>query len=399
MDFLGFYDIFKKAINQQNALDKNIFLTEQLNNLKDSGMDEPLKMTSLSILFEGFYSHLKEADFKQLLLSIRTARWNRHFGTPTIPFLLTHQILIQQTKNLFENFSNPVKTSHFPWIIQDIPNAVKDDFNNVLIDAESILKIVVPPPEKTGFFTKTHNAMGGFTTTPCDPISQEFIAQAAKIAQKNGKVLEIGAAFGAATLAAIANGASVFCNDINPKNLAVIHNRHAGKNVITGDDNKLILVPGTFPDELAGLPKKYFDAILICRVLHFFTGEKIEKSLAFLSKLLIPGGKLYIVCETPYLKNWQKFLPEFDRRVQQGIEWPGEITNPAAFESSGRSASLPEFVHWITKEILERSLSRAGFSVEHADYINRKGQFPEDLLLPEIGKESIGAIGICGSNK
>lgn len=397
MDFLEFYNAFKTALKQQNLLSE-LFLTDQLNMLKDSKLAETAKMTGLSILFEGFYSHLKESNLKHSLLSIRTARWNKHFGTPTIPFLLTYQKQIQQTKNLFDEFPDAKKITHFPWIIQGIPNFTKDDRNNVLIDKKSILKIIAPSPEKTGFFTKTHNPMGGFTTTPCDPISQEFIAQAAKIAQKNGKILEIGAAFGAATLAAIANGASVFCNDINPENLAVIHNRHIGKNVITGDDNKLVLVPGKFPDELAGLPEKHFDAILICRVLHFFTGKKIEESLAFLSKLLVPGGKLYIVCETPYLKNWQKFLPEFNKRIEQGTEWPGEISNPADFESSGRSESLPEFVHWITKDVLERSLKRAGFLVEHAEYINRKGQFPEDLLIPEIGKESIGAIGICRSN-
>ena len=35
-------------------------------------------------------------------------------------------------------------------------------------------------------------------------------------------MLEIGAAFGAATLEAIAKGATVFCNDIDPENLAVV---------------------------------------------------------------------------------------------------------------------------------------------------------------------------------
>ena len=76
------------------------------------------------------------------------------------------------------------------------------------------------------------------------------------------------------------------------------------------------MIPGELPDELIGLPEKFFDAILICRVLHFFTGAKIEESLALLSKLLAPGGKIYIVCETPYLKNWQRFIPEFNKRVE-----------------------------------------------------------------------------------
>jgi SAM-dependent methyltransferase len=238
--------------------------------------------------------------------------------------------------------------------------------------------------------------LGGFTTAACDPFSQRFIEQAAQLAKSGGKVLEIGAAFGTATLEALAKGATVFCNDINPENLAVVQKRFQEINQENIDkaDTKLVLIPGEFPSELTALPNKFFNAILICRVLHFFTGRKIEESLALISKLLTSGGKIYIVCETPYLKNWQRFIPEFHKRLENKVEWPGEITDPANYESSGRAASLPKFVHWITKEVLERSLLRAGFIVENCSYINRAGQFPEDLLLPDYEKESVGAIGI-----
>ena len=72
------------------------------------------------------------------------------------------------------------------------------------------------------------------------------------------------------------------------------------------------------------------------------------------------------------------------------MKWPGEITNPADYESSGRAASLPKFVHWITKEVLEKSLTQTKYGVEHLSYIDRCGQFPTDLLLD--GRESIGAV-------
>lgn len=54
-----------------------------------------------------------------------------------------------------------------------------------------------------------------------------------------------------------------------------------------------------------------------------------------MSKLLAPEGKIYIVCETPFLKNWQRFIPEFNRRVGNKVEWPGEITEPAEYEVVG----------------------------------------------------------------
>jgi hypothetical protein len=86
-----------------------------------------------------------------------------------------------------------------------------DSKNYIMADPNSISRIEAPlHREVTGFFTKTLNPFGGFTTTPCDSVSQQFIEHAAEAAKNGGKVLEIGAAFGAATLAAIAKGATVF---------------------------------------------------------------------------------------------------------------------------------------------------------------------------------------------
>ncbi|HMT02473.1 MAG TPA: hypothetical protein PKD00_04075 [Burkholderiales bacterium] len=99
---------------------------------------------------------------------------------------------------------------------------------------------------------------------------------------------------------------------------------------------------------------------------------------------------LDIVCETPYLRNWQKFIPEYEHRVIQGWNWPGEINNPADFESSGRASTLPKFVHWLTKDILDQILIKTKFTIEKSSYIDRIGQFPNDLLLD--GRESVGAI-------
>lgn len=394
-----FYNKIKKAVEEGSFQDSseayNIFLTF-LNELNSAHLDSNAKMTSMSILFEGFYRSLENYEaLKKHLSSIRLERWGNHYGTPTITFLLTYQSQIEKTCHIFSSKLSE-KTESKPWEIIKNESLTVDQHNSVLVDETSPSKVAMPSEEeKTGQFLKTHNPSGGFTTTPCDPVSQKFIEYASEIAGKDGTVLEIGAAFGAASLKALANGAKVFCNDIDASNLAVIRNRYIqtitnSQHSVTADDSKLILVPGAFPEELAGLPMNFFDAILICRVMHFFTGEQIEKSLEQLSTHLKPGGKLFIVCETPYLKNWQRFIPEYDKRVSEGIKWPGEISNPADYESSGRAASLPKFVHWITKEILEKSLTQLKYGVEHLSYIDRSGQFPKDLLLD--GRESIGAV-------
>lgn len=406
MEFLDFCKAIQEAVENNNkingASEKNLILLAELDKIiKSDEVNKSLCMTQATILFEGFYRHLSTESLKKDLQIIRANRWEHHFGTPTITFLLSFKSQIDKTTKLFDELTLEAEpTIDFPWLISKIGGFSIDHDNNVVTDPKSVSRVEAPlTRETTGIFTKTHNPFGGFTTTPCDPVSQRFIEHAVLSAKKGGKVLEIGAAFGAATLEAIAKGATVFCNDIDPENLAVVRQRFMEttddpSESLTGDSSKLILVPGELPNELIGLPEKQFDAILICRVLHFFSGAKIEESLALLSKLLAPNGKIYIVCETPFLRNWQRFIPEFNRRVENKEEWPGEITEPAKFESSGRASSLPKFVHWITKEVLDRSLLKAGFAIEHSEYINRSGQFPEDLLLPEYGKESIGAIGV-----
>lgn len=356
--------------------------------------EEKNKFTQMTILFEGFYQYLsKDSELRPALLSIRFRRWLNHFGTPTVFFLLTYDNSISVIRSLFINCSN---IEEFLLSLSfTMEEFIFDDANQVFIDIASTSKIELPQCEKTGEFTKTYNPAGGFTTTPCDPVSKSFLEYTEEISRTGGSILEVGAAFGAASLLALEKGATVYCNDIDAKNLAVVRSRylHGVEELSsTGDNPSLVLVPGSFPDELLGLPQNFFDAILICRVMHFFTGAQIEKSLRSLSSFLKPGGKVFVVCETPFLKNWQKFLPEYEKRLQTNVQWPGEINNPADFESSGRASSLPEFVHWITKEIMEEVLNRTNFGIEHIAYIDRSGQFPEDLLFD--GRESIGAIAI-----
>lgn len=397
----------KKAIenvfSEHNYLysEKTQYFLLQLQNISYEEMDTTLKMTNMSVLFEGFYQHRIDAQLKKALFGVRASRWKHHFGIPTVPFLLTYKKQIAQTVRFFEGFSARARVSDdLPWLYIAQGDVLLDPENEVIVDPHSIDRIAKPfHREDKGKFTKTYNPQGGFTTGPCDPISQQFIEHAKASVSRGGKVLEIGAAFGSATLEALATGATVYCNDINPENLAVVRRRflenstHLSESA-SGDDSQLILLPGALPEELQSLPENSFEAILICRVLHFFTGKKIEESLHLLSKLLTPGGKIYVVCETPYQKNWQKFIPEFNNRVARNEEWPGEITNPAAYEQEGRVSSLPKIVHWMTKEIIERCLSRANLTVECAGYINRAGQFPTGILLPQYKKESVGVIGV-----
>lgn len=397
MLFQTFYESIKTAVEKINDLNTGItrnFLNE-INAIQENSDDDDIhRMTGLTVLFEGFYRFLPEGSaLKSKLLAIRVERWKNHLGTPTIQFLISYQADIDKILQQFKLGDS----AEFVLSREKPQDMTVDTVNNIIIDKDAISNVPMPEQKETaGILIKTHNQSGGFTLPP-DTYSQKFIEYAAQATAKSGRALEIGAAFGTATLKALDKGASIDCNDIDPQNLAVVSQRYSSTLEDKKDENtesgKLRLLPGAFPDELAGLPSNSYKAILACRVLHFFPGALIDRSVKRMADLLEPGGKLYIVCETPYQKNWHKFLPEYERRVVEGVEWPGEMTNPAQFESSGRASLLPKFMHQLSKNELIRSIERAGdLKLEECSYISRADQFSEELLLD--GRESVGLVAV-----
>src|SRR3990167_5934847 len=224
-----FYSKIRNAVEEFGLTDSYRFFTSGhfLNYLSklasDGSRENTLKMTCMTVLFEGFYRSLADCPLKKQLTQIRLQRWANHFGTPTLTFLLTYNSEIEQTKYIFGLASPTLNSASAPWEIVKQPNLSNDQSNDVMVNERSSDAVMMPlEDEKTGQFLKTHNPSGGFTTTPCDPVSQKFIEYASILASQCGTVLEIGAAFGAASLQALAKGENIFCNDIDPNNLAVV---------------------------------------------------------------------------------------------------------------------------------------------------------------------------------
>lgn len=351
------------------------------------------KFTDITILLESFYQFSKSSNFiKTDLLALRLERWQNHFGVPTLKFLISFSKLIE--KNISNLINMEIKV---PSTLKTLKSRLaEDEINGVLVNDYQLLPVTMPKEnEKKGELLLTHNPIGGFTTAPNDPYTISFIDEVIS-STKALNILEIGAAFGVVSLELLSPNVTNYCNDIEASNLAVIHNRYNLKynanSEISGDYKDTIFLPGAFPEELTFLPCDYFDAILISRVLHFFSGEQIVKSLNLLKKLLRRKGKLFIICETPYMKNWSSFIEIYKRRVLEGCEWPGEIREPNVFETSGRAKNLPHLVHWFTPEVLNNALTQVGFKIEKSSFFSREGQFPDDLLLD--GRESVGIIAI-----
>ena len=240
----------------------------------------------------------------------------------------------------------------------------------------------MPAPEFNGFI-KTLNQMG-FMTSSLDPYSQAFVQYAAQncSSPSSAPVLEIGAAYGVATLGALEKGAKIIANDLDPRHLEILSKRAEGIH-----NSSLVLAAGNFPETL-DFPPESIGAVLICRVIHFFDGLTIEKAADKLFHWLIPGGKIFVVGETPYLKNCQAFVPIYESRKQAGDLWPGYVEDMKTI-ASGRAESLPQAFHFLDPDILIRIFINVGFAIEKCGMFARP-DFPADLKWD--GRESVGLI-------
>lgn len=237
--------------------------------------------------------------------------------------------------------------------------------------------LVMPEPEPSGF-VKTLNNMGYMTST-LDPFSKAFVEFSVKAP---GASLDIGAAYGVAAIEALKLGASVIANDIEEKHLEILKNR-TPKEL----HSRLTLLPGAFPNALM-IPENTVGSVLACRVFHFFDGPTIEFAAKLLFQKLLPKGKVFIVTETPFLKNFSTFIPTYLERKAEGEKWPGFISDVKAVAPE-RAVLLPPTIHFLDPDVLTRVFKEAGFEIERCEMIARK-DFPADLQLD--GRESVGLI-------
>ncbi|MEQ1666546.1 MAG: hypothetical protein ABL927_14370 [Bdellovibrionales bacterium] len=155
-----------------------------------------------------------------------------------------------------------------------------------------------------------------------------------------------------------------------------------------GAGDRLQTLQSSFPDFESKVLDNSLENILICRVLHFFDGPKIELAMKWCFEKMQTGGRLVLVCETPYLKNFKSFIPIYEERKKAGEAFPGFIADVKAIAPE-RAPFLPPQMHLLDEEVLTRVCKNAGFTIERTAIIPRPN-FPLDIQLD--GRESVGVI-------
>lgn len=228
-----------------------------------------------------------------------------------------------------------------------------------MTDSNSIL----PRSSVPGLIPTLNNT--GWMTEGLDDYSRAFTEYAGSI---QAECLDIGCAYGVATLPALANGARILACDMDPRHLEILARR-----VPPEHGERYRSRPGTMPD--VDFPAAGFGAILCARALHFLRGRDIETTVRKMHDWLIPGGRIFLVADTPYVGPWWKLAPEYEQRKREGSPWPGFVQDYAALLPPGSNASEhPSFIHPLDPDILRRVVAEAGLEVLAADFLRKGGQ-------------------------
>lgn len=219
----------------------------------------------------------------------------------------------------------------------------------------------------------------GWTSTELSPLSRLFVEFCRENA--GAKVLDIGAAYGIASMAALEAGAHVVANDLDKEHLEEIRRR-------AGDHPRLELKPGKFPRYLH-FEDSTLDAVHASNVFHFLTGNQLVAGFRAIARWLRPGGKLFVQAATPWQSPFAGFLPEYERRVEAGVKWPGYVARLGEFVTHRQFGQMPREIHLLDGRILARLAEDAGLRVERV-WLYRRPDLPQSIQLD--GRESVALV-------
>jgi len=202
----------------------------------------------------------------------------------------------------------------------------------------------------------------GFMFEVRDRFADDFISYAGKVGRP---VLEVGCAYGVSTIPALEAGGIVTASDMEPRHLEILL-----ENVRPELRERLTLVSGKMPE--MDFPEGSFAAILCSRVLHFLEGQDVDASVRKMASWLEPGGRLYLLTDTPY-GVWRKSIARFEEQKAAGERWPGMIRGLHQWLATPprKAIEKPPFLNLMDPDLLARSCQEAGLSIIEASFIAR----------------------------
>ncbi len=222
--------------------------------------------------------------------------------------------------------------------------------------------LLMPIAESDGR-VQTLNKMGAMSPV-LDKASLNFIEFS-----KNKKVLEIGGGYGFMMGKVLEKYPDVIyhMNDLDKRHIFIAAHNISTFNITPKTLDNIKFIAGDISE--IEIEDKY-DAILVARVLHFMNPEKLNKTVSKLYNLLKPNGRVYVIAITPYVKRYQKFIKEYEDRLNKGdLLYPGYVTslrdwlNIESISSSQNAAISNEPFMFLDVKVMNRLFSDNNFKV------------------------------------
>ncbi|MFF9687117.1 amino acid adenylation domain-containing protein [Streptomyces sp. NPDC014623] len=214
------------------------------------------------------------------------------------------------------------------------------------------------------------------------PYSEEFAQYAG---DSDGEALDLGCAYGVASIAALERGARVVALDMEQKHLDIL-----GQRVNDEARQRLSLRQGMLPD--VDFEAGRFTAVHAGRVMHFLAPDDFRLTLRKMYDWLVPGGKVFLSSDSPYFGYWASKAADYEARRNAGDPWPGYIDDVAAHFDAAHVAGGPPLINTIDPEVFRRECEAAGFVVERAGFFGTVGVDRESYGAPAPDMEHAGVI-------
>jgi len=218
----------------------------------------------------------------------------------------------------------------------------------------------------------------GWMKHPVDPVAEEFLKYSKN--KPHPTLLEVGAGTGSISLLTLKNGAYIWINELDMRNLG-----NFSEKVPAEYSKNYQIVIGNFNDNL-NLPHNYFDGILADRVVHFFDPSTLRSSIAKMHRLLKTKGRVFILACSPYGEAFKSFFPEYLKRKERGDLFPGYIENISKYNFPA-GVNIQQQFHLFDPDVLRREFEQAGFVVSFCQFV--KEGFEERRMVGLIAEKTL----------
>ncbi|MBS0624936.1 MAG: class I SAM-dependent methyltransferase [Verrucomicrobia bacterium] len=240
-----------------------------------------------------------------------------------------------------------------------VGNALELDISQAISDAEA-QKLTIP--EESEYRVPTLNQYG-YMFTKFDPIVERFL----HLIESNPEqpFFEVGGAYGNVAEAALEKGAKNYgLNDCEERHLKSFAKKlqDQGKTELF---QALHLISGRCPEDVKIGPNS-LEAMLVNKVLHFFSPETIDTFVQWIYEGLKPNGRVFVMTISPFYKGHQDLLAAYQTKKETGIRFPGycsqfrESKAAQKYEEETRPASLL----FMELDTLKQLFIQHGFQIE-----------------------------------